>query len=298
MSNSSPRFDGPLEGGPPLAFAAPPVLAAEELLASRASAFRLSLEGLLHDDLKGWQGRADRHEALLRFLEGELPPLYAAYDAYVAVLLRESRLQVACGAGCAHCCRHYVDSVESFELLFIHARLRSRDDFGNLLLALHKRESLFRGLLGEEGAETEEGHDRALYRYYLEGRPCAFLEEGGRCGIYAMRPLSCRMFFSLSHPRYCRGRAIASPRNRNFQVELPDRIEEEIARAGRLLAGRGSRPADARSGDPRLDEIRSGETRADETRSSEAEESRAGLSEALFGGLLEVNERYGGLLPG
>jgi hypothetical protein len=68
--------------------------------------------------------------------------------------------------------------------------------------------------------------------------------------------MSCRMFFAESPPRFCAGKEIASPWNRNFQVELPEKAEEALARCSRLL-----------------EDLK--------------------LSESLFGGLLEANEKFG-----
>jgi hypothetical protein len=43
------------------------------------------------------------------------------------------------------------------------------------------------------------------------------------------------MFFAESPPRFCAGKAIASPWNRNFQVEMPQEVEEALARCARSL---------------------------------------------------------------
>jgi hypothetical protein len=39
---------------------------------------------------------------------------------------------------------------------------------------------------------------------YLKSKtPCVFLKENGDCGIYRIRPLSCRTYFVASPPSYC-----------------------------------------------------------------------------------------------
>ena len=169
-----------------------------------------------------------------------VPALHAAYDAYVDAVLRDERKKITCRKGCSACCRHYVGSVEPFELVALERRLRLRDDYPKLVYASHKRNLAFRGLLDEEAAsakEPEEAEDRALYRYFLRGAPCPFLAPDGGCGVYEWRPMSCRMFFAESPPRFCEGKALASPWNRNFQVELPQAAEEALARCSRLLDG-------------------------------------------------------------
>ena len=64
------------------------------------------------------------------------------------------------------------------------------------------------------------------------------------------------MFFSLSHPSLCKGKAVIDPGNRNFLIELPEDIEADLARAGALFA-------------------------------------YYALPESLFEGLLKVNEAFG-----
>ncbi len=201
---------------------------------------------------------AEYYAALQQALDRHLPRLYATYDAYVAAHLSDTARTVRCGRGCDACCRHFVDSVEPFEIAAIHLHIRQRESYPDMILGFHRRASLFQRLRQEEAArvDSETADDRALYRYYVRGAPCPFLQSDGACGIYAHRPMSCRMFFSASAPRFCRGAAIASPWNRNFQVELPDEVERALLHASRRL-------------------------RALE------------FSEGLFPGLLEANERFG-----
>ena len=183
-----------------------------------------------------------------------MPGFYARYDAYVTAVLRTGRTAPACSSGCSHCCSHYVESVEPFELLFLHGRVRAEPEYPSRVIAMHRRVALFGTLRRESDGELAE--DRALYRYYLRNQPCPFLGPGGACGVYASRPMSCRMFFSMSKPDLCKGRAVIDARNRNFLIELPEDIEADIARAGAAL-------------------------------------SRYALPESLFAGLVEVNAAFG-----
>ena len=171
-----------------------------------------------------------------------LPAVHAAYDDCVAETLRAERRSVSCRSGCAACCRHYVSSVEPFELIALDAHLKARPDYADLMLAAHHRAERYAGLVAAEHArapdrDPEEASDRALHAYFLRGIPCPLLADDGSCGAYAHRPMACRMFFAESPPRYCEGRNIVSPWNRNFQVELPAEAEEALARCSRLLEG-------------------------------------------------------------
>jgi Fe-S-cluster containining protein len=216
------------ENGPVFDFSAPGVAAAESALreaaAELAEGLQVPLEGASDEDA---YRRAS--EAVDRLL----PALYVRYDAYLKAVLGTGE-PTTCSRGCSHCCSHYVTSVEPFELVFLHGRVRALPEYPNRIVSLHRRAALFHSILEKEtGAEAE---DKALYRYYLRNQPCPFLSSSGACGIYALRPISCRMFFSQSSPALCRGKAVTSPGNRNFIVELPEDIEASLARAGRAFA--------------------------------------------------------------
>lgn len=165
-----------------------------------------------------------------------LQPLYASYDEFVAGVLQTGEKRARCRSGCSACCRHYVTSVEPFEILAIHFRIRNLEQYQDLLFAFHGRVARFKQILSKE-VDNDEAEDRALHRYFLRGAPCPFLDKDEKCGIYANRPMACRMFFSASAPRFCAGKGIVSPWNKNFQVELPDEAEEALARCAGLLEG-------------------------------------------------------------
>jgi Fe-S-cluster containining protein len=225
----SPKTD---EDGPAFDFGHPEV-------AARAAELRAAAAGLkaVCDRSGSPPADAEGYRALRSELEAVMPGFYAGYDAYVTAVLRTGESAPACSRGCSHCCSHYVASVEPFELIFLHGRIAGSDAYPSQVIGLHRRASLFHSLRREEDGDLAE--DKALYRYYLRGTPCPFLGPGGACGVYEARPMSCRMFFSLSDPAFCKGRAVVDPRNRNFLIELPEDIEADLARAGAALAAYG-----------------------------------------------------------
>jgi Fe-S-cluster containining protein len=237
--------------GPVFDFGRPDVVAREAGLRKAAADLKAGLEP--HADPPSG---SDPYAALGAALESLLPELYRNYDAYVSAVLATGESKVSCSKACSHCCSHYVTSVEPYELLFLHGRVKSDARYPSRVIALHRRAALFHSL--REDADGEEAEDRALYRYYLRGQACPFLGPDGACGVYEARPMSCRMFFSLSHPSLCRGKSVIDPGNRNFLIELPEDIEADLARAGALFTAYG-------------------------------------LPESLFEGLLKVNESFGRL---
>jgi Fe-S-cluster containining protein len=96
-----------------------------------------------------------------------------------------------------------------------------------LLEALLFRTRTFNQLLGAGRSDAEI--ELALHRYFALGLPCVFLGEGGLCAVHAIRPLTCRMFFSLSDPRFCAAEHLETPKNQGLIVYLPEDIEEAMA---------------------------------------------------------------------
>jgi Fe-S-cluster containining protein len=235
--------------GPAFDFAHPEVVARADALRAAAAELRAVCDRGLRPPID-----ADGYRSLVSELEAVMPAFYLGYDAYVTAVLRTGESAPACSRGCSHCCHHYVASVEPFELIFMHGRVARGSDYPSQVIGLHRRTTLFHSLRGRFAGDLAE--DKALYQYYLRGAPCPFLGADGACGVYASRPMSCRMFFSLSDPAFCKGRAVVDARNRNFLIELPEEIEAELARAAAAL-------------------------------------SAFGLPEFLFDGLLEANSIFG-----
>jgi Fe-S-cluster containining protein len=237
------------EDGPAFDFGHPDV-------AARTAELRTAAAGIkaICERRSSPPGDAEGYRALRSELDAVMPAFYAGYDAYVTAVLRTGESAPSCTRGCSHCCRHYVASVEPFELIFLHGRIAGGEAYPSQVIGLHRRTTLFQSQRRAEDGELAE--DKALYRYYLRGTPCPFLGPDGACGVYEARPMSCRMFFSLSDPAFCKGRAVVDPRNRNFLIELPEDIEADLARAGAAL-------------------------------------SAYGLPEFLFEGLLEANSAFG-----
>ena len=201
-------------------------------LLTAVAALREALETLPEPSAKEYPA------ALTHAVTAPVAALHAAYDAWAASVLITEKRRITCSRGCSACCRHFVSSVEPYELIALDARLKARADYADLVLASHSRAVLYANLTNEElarGATDEEAGDRALYRYFQRGKPCPFLAADGACGVYDVRPMACRMFYAESPPRYCAGKELASPWNRNFQLELPQEVEEALARCARLL---------------------------------------------------------------
>ena len=227
--------DDAMSLGPVFNFTATNVTNAEKALRDAIRDFKVQIE-LLVPKCKN----ATEFNQTLEVLSRSLPRVFNCYDAYVATVIETSSEKVSCQKSCSHCCSHYVTSVEPFELLYLHAKLRDENEYAGKIIALHRRISLFKSLLiqseNESYAKNDAEEDKALYRYFLRGQNCPFLKDGGECGVYEHRPMSCRMFYSLSHPSLCKGKNVIAAGNRNFLIELPDDIEADLARVSALFS--------------------------------------------------------------
>ncbi len=230
-----------LAEGPKFNFASVEVLEAEHHL-------RNSIQKL-KDKLQGYRNLFHKKsDKIFKQLFGELnqgvPELYRAYDSYVSAVLKTGEEKITCAKNCSNCCTHYVTSIEPFELLYLHSQIRNSEAnlYPSQMISMHRRVTLFKTLFQTirsekpELIDTGKDEDRALYRYFLRGQPCPFLSSTGACGVYEHRPMSCRMFYSLSHPSLCKGKGVVSPENRNFLIELPNDIETELAAIGEIFA--------------------------------------------------------------
>ncbi|WP_432662515.1 YkgJ family cysteine cluster protein [Wukongibacter baidiensis] len=112
--------------------------------------------------------------------------------------------------GCTNCC---MESVNTFYIEFL-----------NIYKYLQDRPDLYQKLI-----------PKVMEYYFLElveNRPCPFLDESGRCTIYEVRPLTCRLFGHLSEKEHNENYKNVLEENREsrdyFMEEYGIEIPEEI----------------------------------------------------------------------
>ena len=165
---------------------------------------------------------------------------HAAYDAYLKAVLPQQEKPIQCRAACGNCCHHYPMSVEPFELIFLYQKLRERDDLITVMESCRLRTDTFNNLFEmrlESVGSEDEAEDLALHDYFAEWMPCPFSDRKGDCGIYGLRPVSCRMYFSQTDPCFCRPETLQTPQNESYIVYLPDNIEEALVGISEHYAG-------------------------------------------------------------
>lgn len=153
------------------------------------------------------------------------------FSRYLDAVLPQQPRPIQCRAACGNCCHHYPMSVAPFELVSIYNDLRQREDLVSVMEACQVRSTLFENLYNKRYEEThseDESEDEALHDYFAEWRPCPFSDSKGDCMVYPFRPVSCRMYFSETDPKYCTPEFLRTDKNDSYIVYLPDSIEEAI----------------------------------------------------------------------
>jgi len=136
----------------------------------------------------------------------DLAQLYSTYDAYIAHNIDASALKIVCSFGCARCCRQTVHGCYAFEIIDIYRQLRPRANFGQIHDSLVRSADEFQSMF-ERYAEKANGRlDTALLNTLQHtsaiANPCPLLVDN-KCSVYAHRPVSCRMYHSLTSPVFC-----------------------------------------------------------------------------------------------
>ena len=168
------------------------------------------------------------------------------FSEYLEAVLPQQPRPIQCRPACGNCCHHYPMSVEPFELLTLYGDLRGRNDLLDIMEACQVRSSLFSRMFESRRTEAEKGEiadgegqgsqmdlddyaeDKALHDYFSAWNPCPFSDKKGDCTVYPLRPVSCRMYFSETDPKFCTPEHLQTPENDSYIVYLPDSIEDAV----------------------------------------------------------------------
>jgi Fe-S-cluster containining protein len=163
-----------------------------------------------------------------------LAELYAAYDAYIEHNIAASDLKILCKVGCARCCHQHAYSTYAFEIVNLYRQLRPRADyfqrFSALLASSREFETMFANYKQKADGRDDLAVVNALQHLAALGKPCALL-SGNKCSVYADRPVTCRMYHSLTSPVLC-----TTVIGRTFHLVPPDDVVTVLAGInGRML---------------------------------------------------------------
>jgi Fe-S-cluster containining protein len=122
---------------------------------------------------------------------------------------------VVCKASCAHCCNHWVDGLDTFEILAIYSQIRGKPHFIDTLNTYFEREQL-RDLIAEDTIDYEE----VLSKYFQSNKSCPHLKEDNICEIYKHRPLICDLYQAKDNPEFCKPKKIINHLENNEIIEI------------------------------------------------------------------------------
>lgn len=209
--------------------------------AARAAPWLKELELRLLDaaGLAGLEGFAREHRPPRAFPDA-VGAIYEAYDGFAAELLDAASLDVTCARGCTSCCNEVPTPVRGFELLEIYRRVQPSRGYRKV----HARSAELAGRFSDELALRSCGRTNvksdskvfiAARMAYLKAKePCAFLDTQLKtCTVYEVRPLVCRMHFSLDEPLWCDPESPDQPRTPNIAppeplVDIMRRIDDRL----------------------------------------------------------------------
>lgn len=155
--------------------------------------------------------------------------------------LKRNGYSVSCRPGCTHCCYNMPVGVSSWELILIYARLQGSGAvdrcFRRALRAMERVEEIRRERPFDRKSLGRRGRVAILRDYLRSETACPFLEND-RCQVYSVRPLACRVHFSLTPRHWCDPGHFQNAHAIPFNVEPGEAVEEALDRIdGRLALG-------------------------------------------------------------
>jgi len=164
------------------------------------------------------------------------------YQGWQDDQVSRNALPVRCTAGCANCCRQYPLGIHAFEILHLHRHLKDSPDFPRLLGRCRDRHANYREweafvatAYPSPAWDDEDRQALAQEHDFDDGQPCPFLDGLGSCSIHPVRPLTCRMFLSLSDPTYCTSELNTAPEAHQVTLPPDEAVALRLERLDRLL---------------------------------------------------------------
>jgi|WetSurMetagenome_2_1015567.scaffolds.fasta_scaffold00241_16 Fe-S-cluster containining protein len=161
------------------------------------------------------------------------------FSEYQREVLEKYSRKVSCGPDCGVCCNHWPEDTYSFEVIIIADYLKKRRpaDVDRVREALRGdiacldgiRDTLRTRLLDPRARAALgdiDPYDAALSSFYQFNRPCPLLDESGSCSIYDIRPVTCRVYVSFSHPKYCGPERILGDEALTYLLDVSKKTDE------------------------------------------------------------------------
>lgn len=169
-------------------------------------------------------------------------PFYSEYMTFLDIfkefqddIINASQYKCQCFAGCSFCCNHWVEDVNSFETILMGDYIKKQfpEKIGSVVAAfkeddqhLHYVSQVMEQKISEIEGDDELNHldqtDLLLASYYQLKRPCSLLDEEGKCSVYDVRPITCRIYFNFSKAEMCNPDKIHDPDIPTYLVDVQE----------------------------------------------------------------------------
>ncbi len=147
---------------------------------------------------------------ILKSLYHKFLQIYHQYLKHKTNQLKKLGRQPTCSTGCSFCCQLMPSGISALEIIFIYDTLREEKLFSRMYRRFLERQEIleqvrakYRGIEAGVPRGKKLNTDIVLTDYKQKRIPCPLLIEGNACGIYSVRPIVCREYFSCSPPAWC-----------------------------------------------------------------------------------------------
>jgi Fe-S-cluster containining protein len=159
------------------------------------------------------------------------------FDEYQNLIIEHNNMKVTCRSGCCCCCNHWVEDVNSFEATIICDYISKNfpERIPEIIKVCendsHQLEHLEKTMLSHpDVSQTPEDQldqtDLLLSVFYQFRRPCPLLDSFGKCSVYPVRPLTCRIYFSFSDPTRCEPEYINEGEIPTYLLDAQEEVSE------------------------------------------------------------------------
>ena len=188
-------------------------------------------------------------------LSEKMQLFYQAYDAFLA-LVKEG-VPMSCGAGCAHCCTDNPIGVTGAELEMISDWVVQQVDADELIERIVKSALHYQSFVEQQPTSP-------ILAWKKQRNYCPLLDRENRCRAYSIRPIACRMHFSITPSSWCEPQHQKFESSINPQLELSKDVHQQLQR---ISSERGwdQIPADFLSGLSQLLQLKHGASGQGET---------------------------------
>lgn len=181
--------------------------------------------------------RTDLHPADDEFYN-KYTAILDLYDRFQHEVINASGIITVCGAGCSHCCCHWVEDVNSFEGIIISRYLAEHhpDLIYSIMESFRQDEEVLESLCGLVDEKIDEyssftddipdKYDLLLSCFYQMERPCALLDKNGCCIVYPVRPLTCRDYLNIRDCNACLPDRINEEKEATLIMDISDKVSE------------------------------------------------------------------------